>query len=41
MSMFFLILHVLLYLRNVKCEMLGVSDLVENRVLLIQVFSVH
>ena len=35
---FFLILRVLLCLRNVKCEILGVSNLVVNRILLIQMF---
>ena len=29
-----------LFLRNVKCEMLGVSYLVVNRVLLIQMFGI-
>ena len=36
-SMFFLTLHVLLYLGNVRCEILGVSYLVASKVLVIQI----
>ena len=40
LSFFFLILHVLSYLRSVKCEMLGVSYLMVDRLLLIQMFGI-
>ena len=37
---FFLILHVLLWLRSVKCEMPGVSFLMVDSLLLIQMFGI-